>query len=110
MHLRAHISPLIRVQSPTLIRAIVLGHPKTWSPHLQLAWTILRQLRLPNRKARILLHNAAVAGSDCSRNMIGRIRSTQNYETSEKTKQAFHRLSHCTKRARAELRHLLDEK
>jgi hypothetical protein len=42
--------------------------------------------------------------------MIGRIRSTQNYETSEKTKQAFHRLSHCTKRARAELRHLLDEK
>jgi hypothetical protein len=110
MHLRAHVSTLIRVQSPNLIRGIVLGDPKTWPPHLQLAWAILKQLRLSDRKARIVLHNAGVAASDCSRSMIGRIRSTQNYEVSEKAKQAFHRLSHCTKRARAELQHLLDEK
>jgi hypothetical protein len=77
-------------------------------PHLQLAWTILRESGLSGQQARILVHNSVIAGYECACRLNERAQATD--DRSRKVKAAFTRLSHCATRARAKLRHLLDEK
>jgi hypothetical protein len=107
VQLRAHVSTLIRKRRPNLLRAILAGD---LPPHLQLAWTILRELGLPARQTRFLLHKSAVAAYGCARRLNGRAQAAEVYERSRNMKAAFARLSHCAARAPAKLRRLLDEK
>jgi hypothetical protein len=110
VQLGVHVSPLIRKRRPSLLRAILAGAHRSLPPHLQLAWTILRESGLSARQARILVHNSIVAGYECARRMNERAQVEEVYERSSKVKAAFGRLSHCAARAPAKLRRLLDEK
>jgi hypothetical protein len=109
IQLRAHVSTLIRKRWPNLLRVILVGDPRSWPPHLQLAWTALRESGLLARQVRILVHNALTAGIECARRMNERTQAAEVCERSRKVKAAFGRLSHCAKRAPAKLRHMLDE-
>src|SRR5262249_56823191 len=99
VQLRARVSTLVRKRWPNLLRAIVAGDHGSLPPHLQLAWTILRESGLSARQARIFVHNSVVAGYGCGRRMNERGQAAQGRETSSKVKGAFWRLSPCATRA-----------
>src|SRR6266480_5769735 len=69
VQLRPHVATLVRRCCPNLLRGMLVGHPRGWPLHLQLAWTILRESGLSAQGARILVHNAATAGYECARRM-----------------------------------------
>jgi hypothetical protein len=111
MHLRAHVSTLVRKRESSHLRAVLVADPCSWPFHLRLPWNILREeLSIAPQAARALIARGLKAAHESAWRMNERTQAAEVHERSRKVKAAFGHLSNCTKRAPTRLRHMLDEK
>ena len=65
MHLRAHVSTLVRKRESRHVRAVLVADPCSWPLHLRLPWNILREeLSIAPQAARALIARALKAAHE----------------------------------------------
>ena len=110
MRRRARSFVLVRGRLPASVRALSISPQYKWPPHLERAWKILdHKLGLPNRAARTIVFESALAAYKCAQEISERAKTHDEYEMRIKVSNAFARLANCVRRAPAELRLSVDQ-
>lgn len=109
MRRRARANPLTRRQVKTLLRQLSVSSTGAWPTHLAMAHKILAdQSGIPDEILRSIIAAAVSAAYVCAKAINQRVGNVVGFQTRNKLREAFERISKCAKRAPAELRRDLD--
>src|SRR5580704_3205917 len=110
MRRRVRPGHFARLRVDRLKGTLTHAPPTEWPPHLQLAYAILQECKLPAPTARDILKSSAARALECAQALDQRALSLNRYNTTDKVRKSFSRLAACVARAPAALRNALDEK
>jgi hypothetical protein len=78
MHLRAHVSTLVRKRESRHLRAVLVADPRSWPLHLRLSWNILREeLSIAPQAARTFIARGLKAALESARRMNERTQAAE---------------------------------